>query len=251
VDPLRYRVAAQGTAGRRLGMPRIGARGQQRYPQCSGAQDAVRPDPGAPGCTHELVPRSQKPDARRRAPKLERKLTSAWKLPEPVTYQTCPQRRLRGQHAATPGISTNKPRRLHQRRVTYSTAPPEAARTAGVKRRSHAKAGRRGPIAGRIVPQAVPPPNTMNPGSRSRISSHPEAAPGFRAAPLTAGRPVDVRRLEAGAARRHRQNYVGRCVFERPQMPWQEAKSAPVATRPRLFLFHPAAMTTYTPLAPE
>jgi len=34
------------------------------------------------------------------------------------------------------------------------------------------EAGRRGPIARRIEQQAVPPPYTMGPGSRSRIGRH-------------------------------------------------------------------------------
>ncbi len=68
--------------------------------------------------------------------------------------------------------------------------------------------GRRGLIVERIELQAVPPPNTMSPGSRRHIGSLPRAARASAALPLTAGRPVDVRRLGAAASLRHRQNYV-------------------------------------------
>lgn len=45
------------------------------------------------------------------------------------------------------------------------------------------KAGRRGLIVERIELQAVPPPNTMSPGSRRHIGSHPGAARASAALP--------------------------------------------------------------------
>ena len=49
-------------------------------------------------------------------------------------------------------------------------------RTQGGNRCRAAKAGRRGLIVERIALQAVPPPNTMSPGSRRHIGSHPPGA---------------------------------------------------------------------------
>src|SRR5258708_9535069 len=165
VDAGRHHVAAQGAARRRFRRRRIGARGQQRYPECSGAHHAIRPEPGAPGCRHELVPRSQKPGDRCWAPVLARKLTSGWKLPEPVTCPTAP---------ATPtatGGPLGHSRYLNEQaapiapagEATYSTAPGKAPGTGGDQENITGVAGRPGPIAGPIDITSRPTPQHHRP----------------------------------------------------------------------------------------
>ena len=56
-------------------------------------------------------------------------------------------------------------------------------RTQGGQSMPGRKPGRRGLIVERIELQAVPPPNTMSPGSRRHIGSHPGAARASAAPP--------------------------------------------------------------------
>jgi len=108
----------------------------------------------------------------------------------------------------SPVISTNKPHRLRQRIATYSTAARKPARTGGYERGITRKCRPPGLIAERIEAQAVPPPYTMSPGSRSTSAARPCGCRGFPPLSPDGGSPVDVRRLGRGASLRHRQNYV-------------------------------------------